>query len=61
MFLVKRLWKFHQENLKQNRDHYSIKSLRLIKKVQGTNGMYFNPFIKINEKLVKYGVLVNQH
>lgn len=57
MFLVKDCGKFHQENLKQNRDHYSIKSLRLIKKVQGTNGMYFNPFIKINEKLVKYGVI----
>ncbi|KAK6457937.1 mitochondrial matrix Mmp37-domain-containing protein [Scheffersomyces xylosifermentans] len=48
---------FHRLNLKQNRDHYSIKSTSLIKFIQGKNGIYFNPFITVKNKLIKYGII----
>ncbi|ABN66757.2 predicted protein, partial [Scheffersomyces stipitis CBS 6054] len=48
---------FHKQNLVKNRSHYSIKSAGLIKFLQGKNGIYFNPFIIINNRLVKYGTM----
>ncbi|KAK6459871.1 mitochondrial matrix Mmp37 [Scheffersomyces coipomensis] len=48
---------FHRQNLKQFRDHYSFKNLSLIKLIQGKDGIYFNPFIRLNHHLIKYGII----
>ncbi|KAL6451324.1 tam41 Phosphatidate cytidylyltransferase [Candida maltosa Xu316] len=57
IFLVEDTAKFHQSNVFRNPSHYSNKSLKIINRIQGKDGIYFNPFVKINEKLVKYGVV----
>ncbi|EGW32128.1 uncharacterized protein SPAPADRAFT_71621 [Spathaspora passalidarum NRRL Y-27907] len=51
---------FHRVNLQQNRSHYSFKSLSIINFIQGT-GIYFNPFISINNKLIKYGIISTEN
>lgn len=55
IFLVEDTAKFHQQNIKQNPSHYSTRSQTLINLLQG-NGIYFNPYILIKNKLTKYGV-----
>ncbi|KAG7660939.1 TAM41 [[Candida] subhashii] len=54
--LVKNSQQFHQQNLKQFPEHYSFKSLSLIKLIQG-NGIYFNPYVTINNHSIKYGII----
>ncbi|KAK6197404.1 mitochondrial matrix Mmp37-domain-containing protein [Scheffersomyces amazonensis] len=48
---------FHRYNLQRHRDHYSIKSLPIIKFIQGRDGIYFNPFVKLKGHLIKYGII----
>lgn len=48
---------FHKGNLQQFPSHYPIKSPALIKLIQGANGIYFNPFIQMHGKLIKYGII----
>ncbi|CAI5759907.1 unnamed protein product [Candida verbasci] len=55
--LVPDCHQFHKKNLNQNLRHYSIKSLRIVNIIQGREGIYFNPFVSINKKLVKYGII----
>ena len=57
IFVVENTTQFHKENVHQNPKHYSSKSLSIIKQIQGKDGIYFNPFVKVNEKLIKYGVV----
>ena len=57
IFVVENTTQFHKENVHQNPNHYSSKSLSIIKQIQGKDGIYFNPFVKVNEKLIKYGVV----
>lgn len=48
---------FHRKNLEQFPDHYPIKSLSLIRLIQGSYGIYFNPFITLRNRVIKYGVM----
>ncbi|KAI5964059.1 TAM41 [Candida pseudojiufengensis] len=60
IFLVKDSRIFHQENLKQNPNHYSTSSTWLINLIQGKNGIYFNPYITVKEKIIKYGIVTKR-
>lgn len=57
IFLVKNNEKFHQKNIQQHSNHYVWKKLKIIKLIQGKYGVYFNPFVMIKKKLIKYGVV----
>ena len=48
--------KFHETNVRQFPHHYSVRNLSLIKLIQG-DGIYFNPFVRLNSQLIKYGVI----
>ncbi|ODV80225.1 Mmp37-domain-containing protein [Suhomyces tanzawaensis NRRL Y-17324] len=48
---------FHRINLQQHTDHYSVKSPYLIKLIQGSTGIYFNPFVRMRQQLIKYGII----
>jgi translocator assembly and maintenance protein 41 len=48
--------KFHETNVRQFPQHYSVRNLGLIKLIQG-DGIYFNPFVRLNSQLIKYGVI----
>ncbi|RLV95094.1 Phosphatidate cytidylyltransferase mitochondrial [Spathaspora sp. JA1] len=54
--IVPNTQEFHKQNLVQNPKHYSFKHLSFINFIQGT-GIYFNPFVLINNTLVKYGII----
>ncbi|EDK45501.1 hypothetical protein LELG_03680 [Lodderomyces elongisporus NRRL YB-4239] len=56
IFVVKNSASFHKENLLQNANHYSSKSLMWINYIQG-KGIYFNPYASINNHLTKYGII----
>lgn len=47
---------FHAQNTKQFPHHYSSTSLWIIGFIQRT-GIYFNPFVKLNDRLIKYGII----
>lgn len=56
--------KWHSENLKKNRDHYAtwmvwLGGARLITDVADEVGVgvHFNPFVRWNNKMLKYGVV----
>ncbi|KAI5956608.1 TAM41 [Candida jiufengensis] len=56
IFLVQDSSTFHKQNLKQNPNHYSTTSTWLINFIQG-NGIYFNPYVFIKNKMTKYGIV----
>lgn len=49
--------KFHKQNLKQHPSHYSVKFPFLIRLIQGKSGIYFNPFVKTDFGIIKYGII----
>lgn len=60
--------KWHQENFKLNNQHYSFlkllpNSISLITSIQENYGakIYFNPYVKVGNLLIKYGVIKTGH
>lgn len=53
--------KFHEENLKLNPNDYSLLryfGVNIINKFQNWGaGVYFNPYIEINKRQIKYGII----
>lgn len=64
IFVVDSPYTWHQENLKQNSHHYS--SLKrfgpaVISAIQESSaGLYFNPMVPFEDRLIKYGVISNR-
>ena len=58
--IVDNVDKFHKANLFQHPQHYSVRIPLLIRIIQGKNGIYFNPFIRIRKKLIKYGIILTR-
>lgn len=61
-------FQWHQENYHRNRQHYSFikylpNAIEKITKIQECYGaqVYFNPFVKVDNLLVKYGVIKTDH
>ncbi|MCF7862043.1 phosphatidate cytidylyltransferase [Candidatus Woesearchaeota archaeon] len=62
IFGVDNSLKWHQENMQNNANDYSIISRlfgpRFVEKIQSAGaGMYYNPFIKVENQQIKYGVI----
>lgn len=55
--VVENLSAFHDVNLHQHPQHYSFKNHRIIRLIQGANGIYFNPFVSMKDTMIKYGVI----
>ncbi|CAN3370903.1 phosphatidate cytidylyltransferase, mitochondrial [Diutina catenulata] len=51
---------FHKRNTQQSPQHYSTTRVALLNLIQGSEGIYFNPYCNINHSVVKYGV-VSRH
>lgn len=52
-------YQFHLQNTQQFPSHYSTTNLAIIKLIQGS-GIYFNPYISLNNRLIKYGIISKQ-
>lgn len=59
IYVVNDNYQFHSQNTQQFPKHYSSTNLAIIKLIQGA-GIYFNPYVSLNNRLIKYGVISKQ-